>query len=37
LIHPPAPPRHGLLFHIPYHYLETQSGWQKYLPPLGAA
>ncbi len=32
LIHHPSPPRGNLLFHIPYHYLQTQYEWQKYLP-----
>ena len=32
LIRPPSPPRGNLPFYIPYHYLKTQNGWQKYLP-----
>ena len=32
LLHPPFPPQGNILFYIPYHYLQTQSGWQKYLP-----
>ncbi len=32
LIHPPSPPRGNLPFYIPYHYLQTQDVWQKYLP-----
>jgi len=28
----PSPPRGNTLFYIPYHYLKTQSEWQKYLP-----
>jgi 5-methylcytosine-specific restriction endonuclease McrA len=32
LVHQPSPPRGNLPFHIPYHYLQTQNGWQKYLP-----
>ena len=32
LIHRPAPPHGNNLFYIPYHYLQTQSEWQKYLP-----
>jgi 5-methylcytosine-specific restriction endonuclease McrA len=32
LLRPPSPPRHNVLFYVPYHYLQTQSEWQKYLP-----
>ena len=32
LIHPPSLPRGGTPFYIPYHYLQTCDGWQKYLP-----
>ena len=32
LICQPSPPRDGRLFHIPYHYIQTHEGWQKYLP-----
>lgn len=32
LLHSPTPPRGNTLFYIPYHYLQTQSEWQKYLP-----
>ncbi|HEY92782.1 MAG TPA: HNH endonuclease [Dehalococcoidia bacterium] len=32
LIHQPNPPRGNSSFYIPYHYLQTQSEWQKYLP-----
>ena len=32
LIRPPSPPHGKLPFHIPYQYLQTQNGWQKYLP-----
>ena len=32
LIHQPSPPRGNSSFYIPYHYLQTQSEWQKYLP-----
>ena len=32
LIRSPSPPRGSLPFYIPYHYLETQREWQKYLP-----
>jgi len=32
LVQPPSPPRGNILFYIPYHYLQTQSEWQKYLP-----
>ncbi len=28
----PSPPRGNSPFYIPYHYRQTQSGWQKYLP-----
>jgi len=27
----PSPPRGGTFFYIPYHYLQTQYAWQKYL------
>jgi len=32
IIRHPSPPRGNALFYIPYHYLETHSEWQKYLP-----
>lgn len=32
LIRHPYPPSGNLPFYIPYHYLQTQSEWQKYLP-----
>ncbi len=32
LIRNPAPPHDNLFFYIPYHYLQTQSEWRKYLP-----
>ena len=32
LIHHPAPPHDNIYFYIPYHYLQTQHEWQKYLP-----
>ncbi len=32
LLHRPSPPRGNALFYIPYHYSQTQSKWQKYLP-----
>ena len=32
LTRPPSPPRGNLFFYIPSHYLQTQNGWQKYLP-----
>jgi len=32
LIRHPSPPRGNIPFYIPYHYLKTQSEWQKYLP-----
>jgi len=32
LIHHPTTPSGNTLFYIPYHYLETHSEWQKYLP-----
>ena len=28
----PSSPRGNTYFYIPYHYRETQDGWQKYLP-----
>ena len=28
----PSPPRGNILFYLPYHYLQTRSEWQKYLP-----
>jgi len=28
----PAPPHDSIYFYIPYHYLQTQHEWQKYLP-----
>jgi len=32
LLHRPSPPHGNISFYIPYHYLQTQSEWQKYLP-----
>jgi len=32
LLHHPSPPRGNTLFYIPYHYSQTQSKWQRYLP-----
>ena len=32
LTHHPAPPHDNIYFYIPYHYLQTQHEWQKYLP-----
>jgi 5-methylcytosine-specific restriction endonuclease McrA len=32
LIRHPSPPRSNIPFYIPYHYLQTQIEWQKYLP-----
>jgi len=32
LIRHPSPPRGDVPFYIPYHYLQAQSEWQKYLP-----
>ena len=32
LIHQHSPPRGNISFYIPYHYLQTQNEWQKYLP-----
>ncbi len=32
LMHHPAPPRSSIPFYIPYHYLQTQTEWHKYLP-----
>ncbi len=32
LISRPSRPRGNTLFYIPYHYLQTRSEWQKYLP-----
>jgi len=32
LIRLPSPPRGRPFFSIPYHYTQTQSEWQKYLP-----
>ena len=32
LTHRPAPPHGKTLFFIPYHYLQTQNEWHKYLP-----
>jgi len=31
LRHPPAPPKHGRLFYIPSHFIETRDEWQRYL------
>ena len=28
----PSPPRGNISFYIPYHYRQTRSEWQKYLP-----
>jgi len=28
---PPVPPKGGIPFYIPHHYLQTQQQWQKYL------
>ncbi len=28
----PSPPRGNISFYIPHHYLQTEKGWQKYLP-----
>ncbi|MFC1950094.1 HNH endonuclease [Chloroflexota bacterium] len=33
LLHHPCPPKDNTYFYIPYHYLQTQAEWQKYLPP----
>ena len=33
LIRLPSPPRGNRFFYIPNYYLQTQSEWQKYLPP----
>ncbi len=32
LLRHPSPPRGNISFYIPYHYLQTQREWQKYLP-----
>ncbi|MFC1897627.1 HNH endonuclease [Chloroflexota bacterium] len=32
LLHHPSPPHGNTFFYIPYHYLQTKSEWQKYLP-----
>ena len=32
LLRQPSPPRGNIFFTIPYHYWQTQSEWQKYLP-----
>jgi len=32
LIRQPNRPRGSMAFYIPYHYLQTQNEWQKYLP-----
>jgi 5-methylcytosine-specific restriction endonuclease McrA len=32
LLHQPSPPRGNFSFYIPYHYLQTQNEWQRYLP-----
>jgi len=32
LLHRPSLPRGNTFFYIPYHYSQTQSKWQKYLP-----
>ncbi len=29
---PPSPPPNKIPFYIPYHYLQSQHEWQKYLP-----
>ncbi len=31
LIRPPAPPRNGTFFIVPYHYLSHRDEWRKYL------
>ena len=31
LLRHPSPPR-GNLFYLPHHHIQTQNGWQKYLP-----
>jgi 5-methylcytosine-specific restriction endonuclease McrA len=28
----PSPPHGNTLYYLPYHYLQTRSEWQKYLP-----
>ena len=32
LLRSPSPPRRNVFVSIPYHYLQAQSQWQKYLP-----
>lgn len=32
LMRPPSPPHDNHSFYIPYHYLQTRTDWQKYLP-----
>jgi len=32
LLRQPAPPDDNPLYNIPYHYLQNQNQWQKYLP-----
>lgn len=32
LLRPPSPPRGNSPFYIPYHYLQSQHVWRKYLP-----
>lgn len=32
LLRPPQPPRDNHRFHLPYHYRQARSEWQKYLP-----
>jgi 5-methylcytosine-specific restriction endonuclease McrA len=32
----PVRPSGNVYLNLPYHYLETQSHWQKYLPPIGS-
>lgn len=34
LIHPPSYPHGNISFYIPFHYLQTKSEWEKYLPPV---
>jgi len=36
LIHHPSIPHGKAAFYIPYHYQQTQSIWQKYLPPMNS-
>ena len=32
LTRPPSPPRDNVSFYIPYHYRQTKTEWEKYLP-----